>query len=244
MPVTGIPAVQPGDDLAALISSAISANGHVLRDSAILVIAQKVVSKSEGAVVELASVKPGIEAEKLSEVVRKDPRLVELVLANSVRVLRSVPGVLITETHHGFICANAGIDSSNSVAPDTVILLPEDPDKSARQLRERIGDITGATPAIVIADTFNRPWREGSTNVGIGTAGFVPLDDSRGARDDSGKVLHATLVSIADEVASAAQLVMGETGGVPAAILSGLQLNESEEGSNSLLRNPERDLFR
>ncbi len=243
-PLTGIPAVHPGDNIAALLTSAINANDIAIHDNDVLVVAQKIVSKSEGAVVELSTVVPGHEATELSAIVNKDPRLVELILASSVRVLRSVPGVLITETHHGFICANAGIDASNSLGPDTVILLPEDPDRSARQLRAAIANLTGTALAVVISDTFNRPWREGSTNVGIGTAGFVPLDDSRGEPDDSGKVLHATLVSIADEVASAALLVMGVSGGVPAAFLSGLKLDASNEGSQALLRDPDRDLFR
>lgn len=243
-PITGIPAVHPGDDLAALIVSALAASEHALQDSDVLVVAQKIVSKSEGAVVELANIVPGTAATELSATVNKDARLVELILANSIRVIRSVPGVLITETHHGFICANAGIDASNSLGPDIVILLPQDPDRSARQLRDSIATRTGVELAVVVSDTFNRPWRQGSTNVGIGTSGFVPLDDGRGEIDDNGKILQTTLVSIADEVASAAQLVMGETGGVPAAILSGLQLNASNEGSDSLLRDPDRDLFR
>lgn len=243
-PVTGIPAVQPGDDIAALILSALSANQQTLQVSDVLVIAQKVVSKAEGSVVDLANVVPGPEATEIAKVVRKDPRLVEVILANSVRIVRSVPGVLITETHHGFICANAGIDASNSLKTGTVVLLPEDPDRSAREIREKIAHDTGVAPGVVISDSFNRPWREGSTNVAIGTAGFVPLHDGRGTRDDSGKILHATRVSIADEVASSAQLVMGETGGTPVAVVSGLKLHASNKGSDSLLRDPKRDLFR
>lgn len=243
-PLTGIPAVQPGDDLAALIVSAISTNKRVLGDTDVIVVAQKVVSKAEGAVVRLDTVVPGKEATELGAKVHKDPRLVELILANSVRIVRSVPGVLITQTRQGFICANAGIDSSNSLGPATVILLPEDSDRSARQLREAIAARTGHALAVVISDSFNRPWRDGSINVAIGTAGFVPLDDKRGESDDSGKALRSTRVSIADEIASAAQLVMGESGGVPVAIVSGLELDASNEGSASLLRNPDRDLFR
>ncbi len=244
MPVPGIPAVNPGDDLAALILQALSDSGQQLQESDVLVVAQKVVSKAEGAVVNLAQVVPSENAENVAETVRKDPALVEVILANSVRTIRSVPGVLITETHQGFICANAGVDTSNSLGPGIVVLLPEDPDGSARQLRNAIADRTGVSVGVIVSDTFNRPWREGSTNVAIGTAGFVPLDDSRGSLDDSGKILHATLVSIADEVASGAQLVMGETGGVPAAIARGLKLDASNEGSGSLLRDPGRDLFR
>ncbi len=244
VPLTGIPSIQAGNDLPALLAAAISRSDHTMTANDILVVAQKVVSKAEGAMVELGSVEPGAEALKLAEQVGKDSRLIELILASSVRVVRSVPGVLITETHHGLICANAGIDSSNAPGPDTVILLPEDPDRSAQQIREGIAARTGVSPAVVVSDTFNRPWRQGSTNVGIGTAGFVPLDDARGTPDDAGRILQATLVSIADEVAAAAQLVMGETGGVPAAIVSGLELDAAEVGSQSLLRDPERDLFR
>ncbi len=243
-PLTGIPAIQPGDDLAELLVAAIAGSDLSVGPDDVLVVAQKVVSKAEGAVVNLASIVPGEEARELATMVRKDPRLVEVILANSTRIVRKVPGVLITETRHGFICANAGVDASNSYRPDTVILLPEDPDRSARDLREGIASRTGLAPAVVISDTFNRPWRQGSINVAIGTAGFVPLQDSRGARDDNGAVLRATVVSVADEIAAAAQLVIGETGGVPAALVSGLELQTSDEGSASLLRRADTDLFR
>ncbi len=243
-PVNGLPEVGKGADLAALIQNAISRSEIELLESDVLVVAQKIVSKAEGAVVDLSTVDPGPEAIGLAETVQKDARLVELILSQSRRIVRSVPGVLITETHHGLVCANAGIDASNSPGPEIVILLPEDPDRSARTLRDTLRKLTGVSVAVVISDTFNRPWRQGSVNVGIGTAGFEPLDDSRGLPDDAGRILRSTLVSAADEIASAAQLVMGESGGIPAAIVRGLRLLESESGSDALIREPERDLFR
>jgi coenzyme F420-0:L-glutamate ligase/coenzyme F420-1:gamma-L-glutamate ligase len=227
-----------------LIADAVSANRTDLADSDVLVVAQKVVSKSEGAVVRLDGVTPGDEARVLAETVDKDARLVEVILSQSKRIVRSVPGVLITETHHGFICANAGVDASNSVAEGTIVLLPRDPDASAVRIMDGIESRTGKQIAVIVSDTFNRPWRNGSINVAIGTAGFEPLDDQRGAQDDAGHTLRATVVSIADELASAAQLVMGETGGVPAAVVQGLRLKRSHSGSSNLLRDPGRDLFR
>ncbi len=243
-PLHGIPSIEPGDDLAARLIDSITASGIKLSSVDVLVVAQKIVSKAEGALVDLGTVIPGEKAIEIAESVRKDARLVEVILANSRRVVRSVPGVLITETIHGFICANAGVDSSNSVSADTVVLLPADPDRSALELRRAIERETGIAPGVIISDTFNRPWRLGSINVAIGSAGFAPLLDARGSTDDSGKKLHATMVSLADEIASAAQLVMGETGGVPAAVVRGLNLEQSEEGAASLRRDPERDLFR
>ncbi len=243
-PVTGLPEVSPGDDLASQIIDSLERADLQLNATDVLVVAQKIVSKSEGAVVHLPSVDPGQEATALAAEVDKDPRLVELILSQSKRIVRSVPGVLITETHHGLICANAGIDASNTADPDTVILLPDDPDRSAHSLRESLFALTAVRCGVVVSDSFNRPWRQGSVNVAIGTAGFTPLDDIRGQADDAGRTLWSTIVSIADEVASAAQLVMGEAGGVPAALVRGLEVNASDTGSESLLRDPDRDLFR
>jgi coenzyme F420-0:L-glutamate ligase/coenzyme F420-1:gamma-L-glutamate ligase len=249
LPLTGLPSIRPGDDLPELLAeslvdvcSALEPNSVLSTD--VLVVAQKVVSKAEGAFVNINDVTPTKAAIEMAAVVDKDPRLVEVILANSARVVRSVKGVLITETLHGFICANAGVDASNSLDQGVLTLLPEDPDRSARQIRQGIEKRLGASPAVVISDSFNRPWREGSINVAIGTAGFSPLADVRGTADDRGQALHATVVSVADEIASAAQLVMGETGGVPAAVIRGLQLQPSDEGSSALLRKPEADLFR
>lgn len=243
-PIKGVPRVEPGDDLATILVEALKHSQIELQPTDVVVVAQKIVSKAEGAIVQLSRVESGEEALKVAQTVDKDPRLVEVILNNSKRIVRSVPGVLITETLHGFICANAGVDSSNTGDTDTVILLPVNPDLSARQLREQIAQKTGVPVSVVVSDTFNRPWRQGSMNVAIGTAGFVPLQDARGSTDDNGKVLHATMVSIADEIASAAQLVMGESHGTPSAVVHGLKLEASDDGSGSLLRKPEKDLFR
>lgn len=244
VPLKGIPQVRPGDDLARFLADAIASGKSPLTESDVLVVAQKVVSKAEGATVRLEDVTPGKDALAVAETVNKDPRLVEVILSESKRIVRSVPGVLITETHHGLICANAGVDASNSLHEGVVVLLPRDPDGSARRIRTGIAQLTGKRIGVVVSDTFNRPWRNGSINVAIGTAGFEPLDDRRGTTDDVGHALRVTVVSIADEVASAAQLVMGEAGGIPAVLVQGLVVTRSEIGSGGLLRDPERDLFR
>lgn len=244
VPITGVPAVKPGDDLPRLLTVALNEIGHKPLPTDVIVVAQKVVSKAENAIVYLTDITPGVKAIELAEVVNKDPRLVEAILSVSARIVRSVPGVLITETNHGFICANAGIDTSNGLGDGIVTLLPVDPDRSAQDIRRGIYEHLGVTLAVIVSDSFNRPWRQGSVNVAIGTAGFEPLFDGRGEADDTGHLLRTTVVSVADEIASAAQLVMGETGGVPAAVVRGLQLKLSETGSSALLREPERDLFR
>jgi coenzyme F420-0:L-glutamate ligase/coenzyme F420-1:gamma-L-glutamate ligase len=244
VPLTGIPAVHPGDDLAGILSNALTEIGSTPQHSDVLVVAQKIVSKAEGAVIDLNDVTPGKAATELAGIVDKDPRLVEVILANCTRIVRSVPGVLITRTHHGYICANSGVDASNSLGPNILTLLPEDPDRSARQIRDGIEKRLVIQMAVIVSDSFNRPWRQGSINVAIGTAGFVPLYDGRGTADDSGQLLRATLVSVADEIASAAQLVMGETGRVPAALVQGVRIESSNEGSSSLLRESAQDLFR
>lgn len=244
IPLTGITSILPGDDLAGLLSDALTRIDITPDLYDVLVIAQKIVSKSEGAVIDLNDVTAGASAVELAAIVDKDPRLVEVILAQSTRVVRSVPGVLITETHHGYICANAGVDASNSLGPTILTLLPEDSDRSARAIRDGIEKRLGMKMGVIVSDSFNRPWRQGSVNVAIGTAGFVPLYDGQGLLDDAGIRLKATLVSVADEIASAAQLVMGETGRIPAAIVRGTMLQLSDEGSSTLLREPGKDLFR
>jgi coenzyme F420-0:L-glutamate ligase/coenzyme F420-1:gamma-L-glutamate ligase len=245
--VIGVPGIKEaiaGDVVADLIARASRAAGMPVRPADILVVAQKLVSKAEGCTVWLSTVQPGAEARRIAAEVEKDPRVVEVVLSQSRRILRAVKGVLIVETHHGFICANAGVDASNVPGGDVVTLLPPDPDASARRVRDGL-EAYGARPvAVIISDSFNRPWREGSVNVAIGVAGMAPLLDQRGETDDHGRVLRATVVSVADEVASAAQLVMGETRGTPVAIVRGVPVVPSEEGSAKLLRDPARDLFR
>jgi coenzyme F420-0:L-glutamate ligase/coenzyme F420-1:gamma-L-glutamate ligase len=215
-----------------------------IEDGDVVVISQKVVSKAEGRVRKLSSVLPSAEARKLAAVLGKEPNLVELILEESAEVLRAERGVLITETKHGFVCANAGIDSSNLPEPETVCLLPEDPDASARSIRS---ELVGPTIAIVISDSFGRAWRIGQAEVAIGCAGLSPLDDWRGRPDASGRELEATLIAIADEAAAAADLVRGKIDGVPAAIVRGLGAHVTAEdgpGASALRRPRAEDLFR
>jgi len=243
--VPGLPEVIKGDDLSVLIYNAVRGLDADLEDGDVVVIAQKIVSKSEGAIVDLKTVTPSERAHELAEAVKKDPRLVEVILQQSVQIVRTAPGVLITETIHGLVCANSGVDSSNSAQDDQVIILPPDPDESARGLKSGLEKLSGVRIGIIVSDSFGRPWREGSTNVAVGIAGFEPLEDARGQGDDHGRVLHGTVVAVADEIASAAQLVMGEFGGVPAAIVSGAQITVSDSANaGQLQRSPKTDLFR
>ena len=194
-----------------------------LEEGDVVVVSQKVVSKAEGRVRSLSSAIPGAEARKLAAVLGKDPALVELILDESREVLRAEGGVLIVETHHGFVCANAGVDTSNLPDPDTVCLLPEDPDASARRIRAEItAALEGSPVAVIVSDSFGRAWRLGQAEVAIGCAGIAPLDDWRGRADAAGRELEATVIAIADEAAAAADLVRDKTSGVPAAIVRGL----------------------
>ena len=242
--VEGIPEVVPGDDLISLISTAAQNSGVDILPGDVVVVAQKVVSKSEGAIRRLSQTTATPEVVELAERVGKDPRMVQIVMDESVRIVRAVTGVLIVETRHGLICANAGVDASNVPGDDSVTTLPADPDASAERLRAGLEARTGGNVAVIVSDSFNRPWREGSMNVAIGVSGFEPLADLRGRVDDHGRVLAATLVSVADELASAAQIVMGEIGRVPAAVIRGVGFSPGNVGAGVLLRRPERDLFR
>ena len=243
--VPGLPEVVEGDNLSTMIYDAVRGQCVDLEDGDVIVVAQKIVSKSEGAVVDLQMVTPSKQAHALAETVKKDPRLVEVILQQSSQIVRAAPGVLITETIHGLVCANSGVDSSNSAQDDQVIILPPDPDKSARGLKSGLEKRFGVRLGIVVSDSFGRPWREGSTNIAVGIAGFEPLEDARGLGDDHGRVLHATVVAVADELASAAQLVMGEFGGVPAAIVRGARITSSDSaGAGLLQRSSKTDLFR
>jgi len=240
--VEGLPEIGEGMRVGELI-----AERAALEDGDVVVVSQKVVSKAEGRVRRLSSVLPSAEARRLAAVLGKEPALVELILAESEEVLRAERGVLITVTRHGFVCANAGVDSSNLPEPDTVCLLPEDPDASARRIRAEIAAASGATVGVVVADSFGRAWRLGQAEVAIGCAGLTPLDDWRGRTDASGRPLEATLIAIADEAAAAADLVRSKDSGVPAVIVRGLQRFVSEEdgpGAAALRRPPEDDLFR
>jgi coenzyme F420-0:L-glutamate ligase/coenzyme F420-1:gamma-L-glutamate ligase len=241
--VDGIPEVRPGDDVARLIVEATVRQATPLATKDVVVIGQKIVSKAEGRLLRLDDVTPSGVATAMAAGIGRDPRLIEVVLRESRRVVRMDKGILITETHHGWVCANAGVDQSN-VDEGTVALLPEDPDRSARGLREAIRARTGADVAVIIADTFGRPWREGLTNVAIGLSGLGPLKSYLGELDSAGRPLQATVLAVADELAAAAEVVMGKLDRVPVAILRGVPFSPSEEGSKPLLRDPARDLFR
>jgi len=241
--IEGLPEIRPGDPIAELILAAAARQGTPVIADDVLVIGQKVVSKAEGRLLRLADVTPSPIAAAMAAELGRDPRLVEVILRESRRVVRMDKGILIVETHHGWICANAGVDQSN-VECEVVALLPEDADRSARALRDRIRALAGADVGVIIADTFGRPWREGLTNVAIGVAGLAPLKSYRGAQDPAGHTLQATILAVADELAGAAELVMGKLDRIPAALVRGLALPAAEEGSKPLLRDPARDLFR
>jgi coenzyme F420-0:L-glutamate ligase / coenzyme F420-1:gamma-L-glutamate ligase len=241
--VAGLPEIARGDDLGRLTVDAARAQGTPLLAGDLLVVSQKIVSKTEGRLVRLDQVTVSPRAQALALEIDRDPRLVEVILGESRRIVRHAKGVLIVETHHGWICANAGVDQSN-VDADTACLLPVDSDASARALRSRIAELTGHTLAIVIADTFGRPWREGLVNVAVGLAGFEPITSYLGETDPAGHVLQATILALADELASAAEPVMGKLDRVPVAIIRGVRWTPAEADSRPLLRDPSRDLFR
>lgn len=241
--LTGLPEVRRGDDLAALIVDAAERQGTPLQPGDVLVVTQKIVSKAEGRVLSLTEVTPSPRALRLAAETGKDPRLAELILRESVRIVRQREGVLITETRHGFVCANAGIDSSN-VGQGLVALLPQDPDRSAAAIREGIAERTGAEVAVVVSDTFGRPWREGHTNVAVGVAGMAPFVDYVGQRDPHGYELRVSTLAVADELAAAAELVMGKLARVPVAIVRGYPYPPGCGTARDMVRPPERDLFR
>ncbi len=241
LPVEGIPEVRPGDDLPALISRAA---GDILRAGDILVVTHKVVSKAEGRLVDLREVEPSAFAKRFAVEHEKDPRQVEVVLRESRRIVRMDRGLIISETHHGFVCANAGVDASNVPGEDRVCLLPADPDASAAKIREALASRVGEDIAVVISDSFGRPWREGITNVAIGVAGMNPLADYRGEEDPYGYQLAASVLAVADEIAAAAELVMGKTSGVPLAVVRNYPYKPGPGFAQDLLMEPSRDLFR
>lgn len=240
--VDGLPEIVAGTSLGDLIATHAEP-----RDGDVVVIAQKAVSKAENRIRHLSSVTPGTEARRLAATLDKDPALVELILEESTEVLRAERGILITETHHGLVCANAGIDSSNLPEADTVCLLPEDPDASARRIRAEIRAAAGTSPAVIVADSFGRAWRLGQTEAAIGCAGLQPLDDWRGREDAHGRKLEATLIAVADEAAAAADLVRGKDSHIPAAIVRGLDrfvTVDDGPGAIALRRPQDEDLFR
>ena len=240
----GIPAVSPGDDLGALLARALPGD---LSGGDVVVVAQKVVSKAEGRVVRLGEVAVGRRAAQLGEEVDKDPRLVQVVLGESSAVVRARRGVLIVRTRHGFVCANAGVDASNAPGEDAVVLLPVDPDGSARALRARVRGLRGVAPAVVISDSFGRAWRRGQSDVALGVAGLVALDDWTGRLDAEGRELRATQIAVADQAAAAADLARSKDSGEPAVLLRGLErfvLEEDGPGAVAgLVRAPAEDLF-
>jgi coenzyme F420-0:L-glutamate ligase / coenzyme F420-1:gamma-L-glutamate ligase len=257
----GLPEVRAGDDVAALIVAALAAERPAgiqaligaaapappLRDGEIVAIVHKVVSKAEGAVVALASVAPTPRARALAAAEDKDPRVVQVVLDQSEEVVRAANGVLICRTHHGFVCANAGVDASNAAVKDTLVVLPEDPDASARRIRARLRELTGAAPGVLITDSFGRAWRHGQCDVAIGCAGLRPLDDWRGRTDSMGLELRATWLALADTVAAAADLARAKDSREPVVIVGGLERFATAEdgpGARALLRPLAEDLFR
>jgi coenzyme F420-0:L-glutamate ligase/coenzyme F420-1:gamma-L-glutamate ligase len=239
-----LPEVAPGDDLAAMITQAAALEKYVWPADVIVVVAQKIVSKSEGQVVDLRTVQPSAEALQMAKELRRDPRLVSVILGESRRVVRKQSGVLIVETHHGWICANAGVDQSNVPDQDSVTLLPRDPDVSAERLRQGLAALGIPVAGVVISDTFGRPWRNGLANVAIGVAGFAPLEDYRGRRDRHGRLLKGTIIAVADELSSAAELLMGKDSGIPVVLASGLALKAACGAAREMIRPAGEDLFR
>jgi coenzyme F420-0:L-glutamate ligase/coenzyme F420-1:gamma-L-glutamate ligase len=240
--IAGLGEIQPGDDLAEQMIAAVRSAGPAIGAGDIFVVAQKVVSKAEGRIVPLDTIEPSPMALRWAQEHGKDPRVVEVVLQESRRVVRMDRAIMITETHHGFVCANSGVDSSNA-PPGTVVLLPVDPDRSAEALRERLEAAFGVRLGVVISDSFGRPWREGLTNVALGVAGIEALVDCRGQKDSFGRTLQVTVIAVADELAGAAELVMGKNRQLPVAVLQGFSF-EGRGSGREMVRASELDLFR
>ena len=234
--VEGLPELEPGADLAGLIAGATQ-----LEDGDVVVVAQKAVSKAEGRIVRLADVEPSERAVAIAG--ERDPRRVEVILRESARIVRLRPPLVISQTRHGYVCASAGVDASNAPEQDALVLLPLDPDASAAGLRDRLRELTGRQVAVIVSDSFGRAWRQGTTDVAIGCAGLRPLVDLEGERDRVGYELQATVIAVADQIAGAAQLVMGKLDGIPAAVVRGLDV-AGEGSAAELVMPPERDLFR
>jgi coenzyme F420-0:L-glutamate ligase/coenzyme F420-1:gamma-L-glutamate ligase len=241
--IEGIPEIETGADLGALIVEAAARQGAVLSDGDVLTVTQKAVSKAEGRSVVLEDIEPSALAIELATNWEKDPRHVEVVLRESKRIVRMDHGVIICETRHGLVCANAGVDASN-VPGGRLMLLPIDPDASAQGIRERIRQLTGADVAVIISDTFGRPWRSGYTEVAIGVAGMLPILDYVGQIDTSGRELRATWICIADELASAAELVTGKINRVPVALIQGYAVPRGDGSASEMVRQADRDMFR
>jgi len=243
IPLGGLPETHAGDDLGALLAGALRQHDLTPTDDDVLVVTQKIVSKAEGRLVRLSEVQPSPFALDYAARYAKDARQIEVVLRESVRIVRMDRGVLLCETRHGFICANAGVDASNA-ADDTVVLLPLDPDASAAAVRSALHAAFGAAPAVLISDSFGRPWREGIVNVAIGVAGMQPLRDYTGQHDPAGYELRVSVLAVADELASAAELVMGKVDRVPAALIRGYAYPVGAGSARALVRDPGKDMFR
>jgi coenzyme F420-0:L-glutamate ligase/coenzyme F420-1:gamma-L-glutamate ligase len=239
-----LPEIRPPGDLPSIVVQATRAAGCGVEDGDVFVVTQKVVSKAEGRIVDLATVTPGAFARTIAEQWEKDPRQVEVVLAETKRIVRMGHGVMICETHHGFVCANAGVDASNVEQTGTVCLLPVDPDASARRVRDAVQSAFGARVAVIISDSFGRPWRDGIVNFAVGCAGILPLVDYTGQRDPAGYELRVTEMAVVDELAAAAELVHGKLSRVPVAIVRGASYTPGEGSIKQLIRDAEKDLFR
>lgn len=244
IPLPGIPQVHPGDDLTSFILAAIDREQVGVENGDVFVICQKVISKAEGAIIDLKTITPSPFSEQIAGLWEKDPRMVEVVLRESSRIVRMKNGVIITETKHGWVCANSGVDASNSYGDDIVIVLPKDPDASARRIRDEVKARRNATIAVIITDTFGRPWRDGLVEFTLGVAGIDPLLDLRGQSDLQGRELHHTVVAVADELAAAAGLLMEKDAAMPVVLIRGYRYASVEGESKKLIRPAEADLFR
>jgi coenzyme F420-0:L-glutamate ligase/coenzyme F420-1:gamma-L-glutamate ligase len=244
IPIDGLPEIKPGDDLVAMLLGGLRASGRSFERGDVLALAQKVVSKAEGRIRRLSDVVVGPEAARMATESGKDAKGLQAVLDETVRIVRWQRGVLIVETKHGFVCANAGVDHSNAGAPDTLILLPEDPDASAARIRDGIRKATGVDVPVVITDTFGRAWREGHMNVAIGISGLPALRRYIGEFDPDGYEMRVTEIAFADEIAAATELVMGKLDRRPAAIVRGLRLPEGNETARTYVRPHDKDMFR
>lgn len=242
--IRGIPEVRPGDDVGWLIARAAETMSFEFADGDVVVVAQKIISKAEGRLVNLESVIPSEFAQEIGSKQNRDPRLIEVVLNESASIVAMDSHVLITETRHGFVCANSGVDRSNVVGKDWVSLLPVAPDDSALLLKTRLAELLKVNVAVIITDTFGRAWREGLTNAAIGIAGMKPLKDFRGQHDDHGKELSATILAVGDEIAAATGLLMRKASRIPVVVVRGYYFEHKEGSAKELLRPKERDLFR
>ena len=244
-PVAGLPLIQPGDDLAARLHAAIAASGLVLETRDVVVVCQKVVSKAEGRIVDLGTVTPSAFATQIAAGTEKDPRVVEVILRETTRIVKMASGHLICETGPGWICANAGIDESNAARPDSVTLLPLDADASAERLRAALSAAAGGIAVgVIVSDTFGRPWRDGLVDIALGVAGIGALLDFRGATDMGGRELHHTMLALADDVAAAAGLLMEKGGGIAAVVVRGVPWERAQGRGRDLIRPAALDLFR